>query len=101
MEVNREQMDNEILSRFEERLSGLRDGTAMPVAYWDELSQAWERFSTVIEDKDSPQWQSAFAELDRLIERGPTEEQKNAEIQRLEKMIERRFNRLASNIQNV
>ena len=94
-------MSKEILSRFEERLSGLRDGTAMPVAYWDELGEAWDRFAAVFEDKDSPAWQAAFSELDGLIKRGPTEEQKNAEIGQLEKMIERRFRWLAADLQNM
>lgn len=101
MKKSLDQLDNEILILFEKRLAGLRDGSIPPAAFWDELAKAFARFEAVhkVEATDTPSWQGAFAEFGRLIERGPTKEQKQAEIEQLEKIIERRFDRLAAKYQ--
>jgi hypothetical protein len=92
------QLDNEILTLFEKRLAGLRDGTVPPAAFWNELAKAFARFEAVHEAEatDTPSWQSAFDNFGELLKRGPTEEQRQAEIEQLEKIIERRFDRLAA-----
>jgi hypothetical protein len=57
MKKSLDQLENEILALYAKRLSGLRDGTELPGAYWKELWQAMEKFEVVYESQsqDSPQ----------------------------------------------
>jgi hypothetical protein len=91
------QLERDFLLLLEKRLTGLRDGTMQPTDYWDELAKAREGLAAVIDEpQDSPQWQAAFAEMERLMERGPTESQRQGEIEKVEKIMMRRVQVMAS-----